>query len=524
MNALSPKSEPHFRWLTERGAGVLLHPTSLPGPQGVGVFDGAARRFLDFLKAAGMTHWQICPLGPTGYGDSPYQCFSAFAGNPYLIDLADLAARGLLDPGDVAFGAPADASRVDFGGLYLRKWPLLRKAFDRYRKSGEPAIDGEGFADFKARQASWLETYAFFRALKDHHGGKAWTEWPAQSRDSAAALRSPLRPRLAEDIAAHQFYQYLFFAQWRRVRAAATLRGIAVIGDLPIFVAADSADVWGNPGLFDLDPSTGVPVAVAGVPPDYFSADGQLWGNPLYRWERHAADGYAWWKDRLRASFEMYDVVRIDHFRGFDEFWRIPLPAENAREGAWIRAPGADLFRAIRAAFPEARIIAEDLGELTPSVVTLREETGLPGMAVLQFAFGGKADNLYLPHNLAPNSVIYTGTHDNDTTLGWYASADEASRDHARRYLRVSGAEIGWDLIRTAYGSVSRLAVIPFQDILSLGSESRFNTPGKPQGNWQWRFSEAQLDGLGGTAFYLRELAALCGRLRTVDPFGAEKG
>ena len=513
MKYLPPRTEPLFNWLSARGAGVLLHPTSLPGSQGVGVFDGAAGRFLDFLEAAGMRYWQICPLGPTGYGDSPYQCFSAFAGNPYLIDLADLAGRGLLDPGDVAFAGPTDPGRVDFGALYRLKWPLLRKAYDRYRRSGEPAINGESFADFKARQGSWLETYAAFRALKDHHGGRAWTDWPAESRNSAAALKSALRSRLAADIEAHQFYQFIFFSQWRRIRAAAARRGIAVVGDLPIFVAADSADVWGNPGLFELDPSTGRPTAVAGVPPDYFTADGQLWGNPLYLWERHAADGYAWWKARLRTSFELYDVVRIDHFRGFDEFWRIPLPAENARKGEWVHAPGESLFKAIREAFPEARIIAEDLGVLTPTVVRLRAETGLPGMAVLQFAFGGGADNLYLPHNLVPNSVIYTGTHDNDTSLGWYAAAGQAARDHARRYLRVSGAEIGWDLIRTAYSSVSRLAVIPMQDILSLGSEARFNTPGKPQGNWQWRFSEGQLEGLESTAAYLRGLAALCGRL-----------
>jgi 4-alpha-glucanotransferase len=514
MSNSTTNAGPLFNWLSARGAGVLFHPTSLPGIQQVGVFDRAADRFLDFLQAAGMTYWQFCPLGPTGYGDSPYQCFSAFAGNPYLIDLSELAARGLLDAGDVAAPAGSDPGKVDFGALYRVKLPVLRKAFDRYLQSGSPAWDGETFAEFKASQASWLDVYALFRALKDHHGGCAWTDWPTASRDSAAALRSPLRARLAREVEAHQFYQYIFFSQWRRVRAAAARRGISVIGDLPIFVAADSADVWGNPGLFELDPATGMPLAVAGVPPDYFTADGQLWGNPLYAWKRHAADGYAWWRERLRASFELYDVVRIDHFRGFDEYWRIPLPAETARTGTWTRGPGIDLFRSIRDSFPGARIIAEDLGVLTPGVVKLRDETGLPGMAVLQFAFGGDAANLYLPHNLVPNSTIYTGTHDNDTSLGWYASTDEASRDHVRRYLRVSGAEVGWDLIRAAYSSVSRLAVIPLQDILSLGSEARFNTPGKPADNWQWRCGATALDRLGGTAFYLRELAALCGRLK----------
>jgi 4-alpha-glucanotransferase len=319
--------------------------------------------------------------------------------------------------------------------------------------------------------------------------------------------------KLASECEAHRFNQYVFFAQWRRVRKAAAQRNIAIIGDLPIFVAADSADVWSHPELFELDKTTGRPVAVAGVPPDYFSADGQLWGNPLYAWKRHAADGYAWWLSRLRAAFEMYDIVRIDHFRGFDSYWRIPFPAVNARIGRWTSGPGIDLFRAIQQAQPKARIIAEDLGLLTPSVVKLREETGLPGMAVLQFAFGGDESNLYLPRNLIKNQVVYPGTHDNDTSLGWYAAADEKARDHVRRTLRVSGAEIGWDLIRASYGAVSDLAVILIQDILSLGSDARLNTPGKPEGNWQWRLSEAQMNSLsGGTASYLRELGKFNGR------------
>jgi 4-alpha-glucanotransferase len=288
---------------------------------------------------------------------------------------------------------------------------------------------------------------------------------------------------------------------------------LSIVGDLPIFVAADSADVWSSPELFELG-DDGRPVAVAGVPPDYFSADGQLWGNPLYRWEAHVADGFAWWKDRLRAAFATYDVVRIDHFRGFDAYWRIPLPASNARAGEWRKAPGLEFFRAIRASFPDARIIAEDLGVLTPSVEELLRQTGLPGMSVLQFAFGGDADNAYLPHNLRPNNVIYPGTHDNDTTLGWYASAGEAMRDHVRRYLRVGGSEAGWDFIRAAYGAVSRIAVVPMQDLLSLGSEARLNSPGKPEGNWRWRLAPGELEGLtkGGAAAYLAGLAALYGR------------
>jgi 4-alpha-glucanotransferase len=510
---LRPAHEPLFNWLSARSAGVLLHPTCLPGNQAIGTLDQAADQFLDFLKSAGMSWWQVCPLGPTGYGDSPYQCFSAFAGNPYLIDLRDFVARGLLKDGDLAPLAAQEREAVDFGALYRIKWPLLRRAFDAHRRAGSPSLGSEGFLEFKAAQASWLEPYACFSALKVHFGGRPWWEWPAGAR-SFAALQENLRALVRDELEAHRFFQYAFFSQWRRVRSEADRRGIGIIGDIPIFVAADSADVWTHPELFELGTDS-LPTAVAGVPPDYFSEDGQLWGNPLYRWEVHAADGFAWWKNRLRASFEMYDVVRIDHFRGFDAYWSVPLPAENARSGEWRKGPGLEFFRAVHDAFPDARIIAEDLGLLTPSVVALRRDTGLPGMAVLQFAFGGDAKNDYLPHNLHPNGVIYPGTHDNDTTLGWYSTADEGTRDHVRRYLRVSGAEVGWDFIRSAYAAVSKVAVFSMQDILSLGSEGRFNSPGKADGNWKWRIGDADLDWLekGGTAAYLAGLADLYRRI-----------
>ena len=509
-----PQSEhaPLFDWLSSRSAGVLLHPTSLPGPQGVGTLGDDALRFVEFLQSAGMSWWQVCPLGPTGYGDSPYQCYSAFAGNPHLIDLRSLVSGGLLNADEIAPLALHGAGAVDFSALSRLKQPLLRLAARRHRSAGSPALGAEGFADFKAAQAPWLPAYAWFRALKDHFGGAAWWDWPERAR-SYASMPAALRRQLGEEAEAHQFYQYAFFAQWRRVRAEAARRGIGVIGDIPIFVAADSADAWVCPELFELG-EDGRPIAVAGVPPDYFSNDGQLWGNPLYRWEAHAATGYAWWKERLRSSFDMYDAVRIDHFRGFDAYWRIPLPAANARSGEWRRGPGLDFFRAVREAFPAARIIAEDLGLLTPSVEGLLSDTGLPGMAVLQFAFGGDATNAYLPHNLHPNRVVYPGTHDNDTTLGWYASAGDAARDHARRYLRVDGAEIGWDFIRAAYASVCRIAVVPMQDVLSLGPGARFNTPGRPDGNWRWRLAEGALERLasGTTAAYLAQLGALYGR------------
>ena len=508
----APAPLPLFNWLQKRSAGVLLHPTSLPGAHGIGTFDDNLVAFLDLLKNAGFKNWQICPLGPTGYGDSPYQCFSAFAGNPLLIDLTVLAGAGLLTTEELAPLAALPVDRVDYGALFQLKWPLLFAAHKRYLAQGTVLPYGD-FSAFKLQHARWLESYCYFRALKDHFGGTAWQNWPADLREYPSARRSPLRQTLATVIDAHAFTQYLFFGQWARVRAAAHARDIQIIGDLPIFVAGDSADAWAAPHLFELDPQTGRPLAVAGVPPDYFSVDGQLWGNPLYRWKIHAADGFSWWLSRLEASFALYDIVRIDHFRGFDAYWRIPWPAKTARRGVWTRGPGLALFKAIRRRFPVARIIAEDLGVLTDSVRQLLHDTGLPGMLVLQFAFGGDATNSYLPHLHPRNAAIYPGTHDNDTTLGWYRSLDPQTRDHVNRYLRISGAEIPWDFLRSAYLSPARLAVVSLSDLLSLGTEARFNSPGRADGNWQWRCTRAQLDSLAGSpAAYLRELATLYGR------------
>ncbi len=492
---------------------MLLHPTSLPSVLGVGAFDSAADALLEFLAAAKFQYWQVCPLGPTGFGDSPYQCFSSFAGNPYLVDPGALVRHALLTEAEVAPLRALSVERVDFGALYEHRRPLLFAAHSRWRKDGKRALPYGDFAAFRAQQSAWLESFALFSALKDHFDGRPWWEWPAEIRSLAAAEKSPLRARLAERVEAYQFIQYLFFGQWAELRARAAQRGIQIIGDTPIFTALDSADVWADPSLFQLDAKTLRPTAVAGVPPDYFSADGQLWGNPLYDWPAHAAAGYAWWLERLRANFALCDVVRIDHFRGFEAYWAVPAGAPTARSGKWVAGPGLDFFRAVRAAMPDAKLIAEDLGLLTPATIALRDATGLPGMAVLQFAFGGAADNLYLPHNHRANTVIYPGTHDNDTTLGWYASTDETTRDHVRRYLRVGGNEVGWDFIRAAYESVANLAVVSLQDLLSLRSEARFNTPGKPQGNWNWRYRPEQLRALHeNSAAYLGELAALYGR------------
>lgn len=510
----SPSSTaPLFNWLDRRGTGVLLHPTALPGTYGVGTFDECAETFLQFLADTGMQYWQVCPLGPTGYGDSPYQCFSSFAGNPYLIDPAALVRAGLLTDAAVAPLRSLNRDRVDYGALYQRKLPLLFSAHAAWRRDSKRVLPYGDFAAFRQKNAAWLAGYAYFSALKEHFSGRPWWEWPEELRSLASAQKSPLHAELALRAEAHEFIQYLFFGQWARLRQRAAQLKIEIIGDTPIFTAYDSADVWASPQLFQLDRRTLKPTAVAGVPPDYFSADGQLWGNPLYDWSAHAAEGYAWWIERLRANFELCDIVRIDHFRGFEAYWSVPANAPTARTGRWILGPGLEFFRQVQAALPHAKLIAEDLGLLTPETIALREATGLPGMAVLQFAFGGEADNLYLPHNQRANTVVYPGTHDNDTTRGWYATTDEKTRDHVRRYFRVSGQEIAWDFIRAAYGSVANLAVISLPDLLNLGPEARFNTPGKSQGNWSWRFHEEELFALRDqSGAYLRELAALYGR------------
>jgi 4-alpha-glucanotransferase len=504
--------EPLYNWLRTRSAGILLHPTALPGTQGVGVFDRNAVAFLDFLKGAGVASWQLCPLGPTGYGDSPYQCFSAFAGNPYLIDLEALVQAGLLQDAELAPLRRLPEGRVDYGAMFNVKWPLLFAAHRHWVERKRPALPYGDFNEFREAQSDWLDDYAYYRALKDRFDGAAWQQWPDDLRVHARAQSHPLRSQLADAIEAQVFTQYLFFGQWAQIRAAAQERGISIIGDLPIFVASDSADAWAAPQLFEFDHRM-QPIAVAGVPPDYFSADGQLWGNPLYRWEAHRAEGYAWWLARLRSSFELYDIVRIDHFRGFDTYWRIPTPAENARKGEWVNGPGLDLFRVIRDEMPDARIIAEDLGELSESVRDLLRDTGLPGMLVLQFAFGGDAKNGYLPHQATPNSVIYPGTHDNDTTVGWYRAAPEHVRDHMRRYFQVSGENAAWDFVRAAYASVSRLAIVSLQDVLQLDTSARFNTPARAEGNWQWRCTRAQLAELSrAPQQFLRDLAAFYDR------------
>ena len=505
--------KPLFNWLSKRSAGVLLHPTALPGDYGIGTLGREARKFLDFLHESRMRYWQICPLGPTGYGDSPYQSFSAFAGNPYLIDVEALADAGLLPEDGPAPLFNSSIDDVDFGRIYQIKRPILRQAYEAFRRNRSLELPYGDFDRFRDRQSDWLDPFAYFMALKDHFGGGAFLTWPKGCADFGTALKSPLRKKLALEIEAHQFNQYLFYGQWREIRSYATRRKVDIIGDIPIFVAPDSADLWAEPQLFTMDRKRRVLVERAGCPPDYFSMDGQLWGNPLYDWKVMEADDYAWWRRRLAANFDLFDVARLDHFRGFDTYWSIPEKAETAVTGKWILGPGLPFFNSIKKHFPEARIIAEDLGDLLPSVIELRRNTGLPGMAITQFAFGGEADNLYLPHNLTRNTVLYPGTHDNDTSRGWYESETIDVQDHVRRYLRTSGEDLAWDFMRSAYASVCRMVVFPLQDLLNLGSEARFNTPGRASGNWTWRYRSDQLqqlrrDGAG----YFRELADLYNR------------
>jgi len=489
-----------------RASGILLHPTSLPGPFGIGDLGPEAYKFVDFLVAARQSLWQVLPLGPTGYGDSPYACYSAFAGNTLLISPEKLVDEGLLD------SAPSLATKkqkIDFGEVHQSKEQLLRKAYERYTKTTDTALRA-AFETFAQQQASWLEDYARFRALKDAHGGVAWNEWDHE------------REELREEVEAHMFYQFLFFRQWTALKSYCNDHGIKVVGDLPIFVAHDSADVWTNPEQFKLD-KNGKPLVVAGVPPDYFSTTGQLWGNPLYNWERMQADGFKWWIERVRATLAMVDIARVDHFRGFAACWEIPGGDKTAERGQWVEAPGRELFTAIRNTLGELSLIAEDLGVITPDVVALREEFRFPGMRILQFGFGGDSKNIDLPHNYVPNVVAYTGTHDNDTTVGWFNSvagegstrtAEQIERERAfcLNYLNTKGEEIHWDFIRAVLASVADTAIVPLQDLLGLGTEARMNLPNSTEGNWAWRYDSGQLS--DEIAARLRKLTELYGRIK----------
>jgi 4-alpha-glucanotransferase len=492
-----------------RATGILLHPTSLPGPHGIGDLGPAAERWIEWLQQAGCTLWQVLPLGPTGYGDSPYQSFSAFAGNPLLINLERLAADGLLTDEDLASLPPFPAQSVEFGAVIPNRQRLLAAAFRRFQQ-GQGRHLQQGFLSFREAQSYWLEDYALFMALKAEHGGAPWTSWePELARREPQALNDA-GIRLAVSVDDERFRQFLFFRQWSAIRDLARSRGLTLIGDIPIFVAHDSADVWSHPELFQLD-DAGRPAVVAGVPPDYFSPTGQLWGNPLYRWDVMQADGYAWWIARFRVVLEMVDVVRLDHFRGFEAYWEVPGDATTAERGRWVPGPKEGFLRAVQRGLGGLPLIAEDLGEITPGVTALRDQFELPGMKILQFGFEGDPDHPFLPHNYPRRCVAYTGTHDNDTAVGWHQSAPESERDFCRRYLASDGTHIAWDLIRAVWASVADWAIAPLQDVLGLGPEARMNYPSRAEGNWAWRFSESELT--VEHAAQLRELGFLFGRV-----------
>ena len=474
-----------------RASGVLLHPTSLPGPHGSGDFGANAYHFVDWLVAAGQKLWQILPLGGIGPGNSPYMSTSAFAGNVLLIDLAELQRRGWLTAEEITPPAGLAEQRLNFASVVPFRMDRLARAAQRFaaQASAEERADLQAFCE---RHADWLPEHVLFMTLAEQHNWRDWSSW-----DAPLAARNPValaaaRQIHAERIAFWTFCQWCFFRQWLALKAYANGKGIAVIGDAPIFIAHQSAEVWARPELFQLD-ARGRPSVVAGVPPDVFSETGQRWGNPLYRWEAHARDGYAWWVERVRRTFELVDIVRIDHFRGFAGYWEIPASEATAVKGRWLPGPGEALFEAIARELGALPIIAEDLGVITPDVVALRRQFAFPGMRILQFAFEGGSGNAYLPHNHEPDTVVYTGTHDNDTTPGWWHSLDEPQRARVRDYLGSAAHEIHWDLIRAACASVADTVVHPMQDVLGLGGEHRMNLPGRGEGYWEWRFAWSQV-------------------------------
>ena len=489
-----------------RNSGILMHLTSLPGPYGVGTMGKQAWAFVDFLKQAGQSCWQILPLTPTGYGDSPYQSCSAFAGNHYLIDLEQLEQEGLLTKEELE--APQwceDEEKADFGRLYQYKLPILRKAYGRFQ-------GGRDFESFCQKNADWLSGFALYMALKDKFQGKAWYQWEKglKFRDHEAIWN--VRRELKQEIRFYQFVQYLFYKQWDALHAYAKKQGIRIIGDVPIYVPLDSVDVWRNPELFQLDADL-KPTMVAGVPPDGFTADGQLWGNPLYRWEEMEEAGFGWWIHRLKAASRLYDVIRLDHFRGFEAYWAVPYGDKNARRGKWVKGPDMAFIKAIQKNLPELPLIAEDLGFLTQEVLDLRDQSGYPGMKVLEFAFDSREPSDYLPHAYTKNSVCYTGTHDNMTMRQWFDTATPDAVEYAGEYMNLSEKEgLVWGVIRTAMSSVSDLCIVQMQDYLDLGAEARMNFPGTlSSDNWSWRMQQGSLT--PELAKKIRKLTALYDRL-----------
>ncbi len=476
-----------------RLSGILLHPTSLPSPYGIGDLGKAAYDFVDFLHKSGQHLWQTLPLTPTGFGDSPYQSFSAFAGQSLLISPEYLVELGFLEETEFADCPAGSETLVDYGTIIPWKTKILRLAFTRFASKADEKFLKD-YQDFVEEQAFWLDDYALFMACKDMHEGREWLLWDEEYRHPTAKTKRVLRKKLEKEYAYYCFLQFLFYQEWMALKAYANKKGVKLIGDIPLFVSMDSADVWANQGLFKLD-SKGYPTVVAGVPPDYFSETGQLWGNPLYDWKTHKKNGYGWWVARVAHQLKLSDYLRIDHFRGLESYWEIPYGEETALNGEWVPGPRDDLFRAIEKKLGKGLpIIAEDLGLITPEVHAFRDRLGFPGMKILQFAFDGEDESTYLPHQFTTtNCVCYTGTHDNNTTQGWYANASEYSRDKVRCYMNTDGNNIHWDFLRTAFGSIAAFAIVPLQDVLGIGEEGRMNTPGVGMNNWAWRYCQNAL-------------------------------
>ena len=489
----------------KRKSGILLHPTSLPGPGGIGSLGAEAYKFVEFLQKAGQTMWQILPLGPTAYGNSPYSCYSAFAGNPLLISLESLLSEGDISPSELKVDLPH--GRVDYHLVEPYKSGVLRKAAVRFFTTGEQRRKEEfwNFCD----NTFWLHDYALFMALKEHFSGRNWCDWPEDIALRKPAAMADFTEKLGPAIGEQKYMQWQFSCQWRSLKAYANQSDIEIIGDMPIFVAFDSTDVWANPHLFLLDDKRR-PTVVAGVPPDYFSKTGQLWGNPLYNWARIAEEDFSWWVARVRNDLSLYDRVRIDHFRGFESYWEVPVGEKTAKNGRWTKGPGDALFQSLIRQLGTIPLIAEDLGVITPEVENLRDQFGFPGMKILQFAFGSGPSNPYLPHNHVRNCVVYTGTHDNDTTAGWFATRKDKEKQNILNYLNITTENVSGDLLRSALASVADMAIFPLQDALGLSSEARMNIPGIAGGNWSWRCTAEMLD--IREAKKLNELSELYGR------------
>ena len=495
-----------------RSAGILLSITSLPSPYGIGTIGKEAREFADFLKKAGQKVWQILPVGPTSYGDSPYQSFSTYAGNPYLIDLDTLAEEGLVTKEELDSCDWGDDDRhVDYGKIYNSRYKVLRSAFETFSKKEAESPEKKAFRDFVDKNSEWLENYALFMAVKNYYNMASWTEWPEDIKMREEDALERYEDQLSDEIVFWEFLQFKFYEQWEAFRAYVNGLGIKILGDMPIYVAMDSADTWANPEIFQLY-DDGDPIAVAGCPPDYFSATGQLWGNPLYDWDYLKETDYEGWFERVKAASKLYDITRIDHFRAFASYYSIPYPAENAIHGKWVEGPRIEFFRKMEEECGKFEIVAEDLGTLTPDVTELMQQTGYPGMKVLEFAFDSGEENDYLPHKYTNNCVVYTGTHDNDTLMGWLETANPNDVRYAREYCKMPDDEpFNWGLIRVAYECKADMAVIPMQDLLGLGKEARMNTPSVSVGNWSWRVrKEEYSDELAQT---LRTMSVKNGRL-----------